>query len=175
MLGITDPFAVFCGTSTEDNPDEIDIESESEETTQDEGTEGTADDTADETAGDTGDESMNDTLDTSSSEQYPTFLHSQSAVDVSVFNDSGINETNQSKYTSPPVSQSNSVVHSSPASDNMKEGASSPLVRPLSLPKPKGISTAMLDETVNNSGAIKRRSVEDKHEGSSHQVYCIDM
>lgn len=75
MLGLTDPFAVFTGQSSADNPDEIDIDDCS-----DEDTDGKADETkVDVPASNVG-------------EEFPTLLHSQTA-----------NESALDDKTTPPL------------------------------------------------------------------------
>jgi len=82
MLGITDPFAVFCGQSNEENPEEINIDSETSDGTQDTSEPEDAGTTTAESDVETVSQeslSVDDSMhDTTSSEQFPTFMHSQS-------------------------------------------------------------------------------------------------
>ena len=161
MLGITDPFAVFCGKSVEENPDEISLdESDSETATQDDETaDETADSTADDTADDTAEEELpnqNTTLDVSSCEKFPTFMHSQSSAEESFFNDSNISEHSHIKSSSTPISRSSGDKCSTTISGGIQ-------MTPLCLPKPKSLES---DE------ARKRHSTEDPHpdDASTSQV-----
>lgn len=166
MLGITDPFAVFCGKSVERNPDEInlDIDSESEETTTQDNSESEETTTQDNSEAEETDTAPDTTLDTTSSDKFPTFIHSLSSADENIFNDSNVSESSQIKFSSTPVRMA------STPGDNKNVGpdhsiAPSPLVSRMSLPQPKMDS---LSESIScESGESLELAVNRKRSSTS--------
>ena len=176
MLGLTDPFAVFCGKSSQENPDEIDIDTEDSDESvvfedQDEETSQQVEGPApkeqvlhdpEETA------SHVSSLDTTtSSEVFPTFIHSMSA-NESMLNDSILSEA-AAESAVPGSSQSLSQSHSTSAARQHSvmdtDTVPPPRVSGLSLPAPQNTepSVTAAADTSSSPGELSRKrcSTED--------------